>query len=79
MEEMASAICTCIPTHSPCNLHCILQVAMYRSLLPRTLAQLPGGGCIQGSILEIGDQEQQFKAQLVLSHRVSKLGGCSGA
>ena len=46
------------------------QVAMYRALLPRPLAALPGGGLVGGSIVEVSDQEQQFKAQLVLAHRV---------
>lgn len=46
------------------------QVAFYRSLLPRPLAALPGGGLVHGSIVEVSDQEQQFKAQLVISHRV---------
>jgi ubiquitin-like 1-activating enzyme E1 B len=45
------------------------EVTFYRSLLPRPLASLPGGGLVNGSIVEVSDQEQQFKAQLVISHR----------
>lgn len=51
-----------------------VQVAFNRSLLPRTLAALPGGGLVHGSIVEVSDQEQQFKAQLVISHRVRGVG-----
>lgn len=51
------------------------QVALYRSLLPRALAELPGGGLGGGSILEVTDQEQHFRAQLVLAHRVSPRSG----
>ena len=49
------------------------QVAANRALLPRLLSQLPGGGVTHGSILEIDDQDQCFRAQLVVGHRVSEL------
>ncbi|KAL4446285.1 hypothetical protein ABPG77_003092 [Micractinium sp. CCAP 211/92] len=45
------------------------EVEFYRGMLPRPLSQLPSGGLANGSILEVGDQEQHFKAQLIISHR----------
>lgn len=59
----------CCPPLGSLNLR---QVEFYRGLLPRLLSQLPGGGLANGSILEVGDQEQHFKAQLIMSHRVSR-------
>lgn len=47
---------------------------MNRALLRRLLAQLPGGGVVHNSILDIDDQEQCFKAQLIVKHRVSDVG-----
>lgn len=55
------------------------QVALYRSLLPRTLGALPGGGLAGGSVLEVSDHEQRLTAHLLLEQRVSRrLGGGGG-
>eukprot|EP00775_Hariotina_reticulata_P001221 gene1221-1560_t len=40
-----------------------------RKLLPRTLAALPGGGLMHGSILAVGDQSQAINLDLIFSHQ----------
>jgi hypothetical protein len=49
-----------------------MQIARNCKLLPLPLAQLPGGGVVHNSILHVDDQEQCFKAQLIITHRVGK-------
>eukprot|EP00887_Chlorella_sp_A99_P005739 scaffold1.g5739.t1 len=44
------------------------EVAMYARLLPRPLAELPGGGVRHGAALAVGDQEQHFSLTLMVSH-----------
>lgn len=47
------------------------QVEQFAALLPRALCALPGGGLVGGCIVDVSDQQQQLKLQLVLEHRVS--------
>lgn len=41
-----------------------------RKLLPRTLAQLPGGGLVHGTIVSVQDQSQSVDFELIISHQV---------
>lgn len=50
------------------------EVAMYASLLPRTLAALPGGGVRGGSMVGITDQLQNLNVRLILQHKVRRTG-----
>ncbi|KAL4856575.1 SUMO-activating enzyme subunit 2 [Chlorella vulgaris] len=45
------------------------EITRNRKLLLLPLAQLPGGGVVHNSILHVDDQEQCFKAQLIITHR----------
>lgn len=59
------------------------EVAMYTSLLPRTLATLPGGGVCGGSIVGVTDQLQNLHLRLIVQHKVrwgapSGYSGCNG-
>jgi ubiquitin-like 1-activating enzyme E1 B len=42
--------------------------AAYAALRPRTLAALPGGGLRDGAVLEVTDQEQDLRVQVVVTH-----------
>jgi ubiquitin-like 1-activating enzyme E1 B len=42
-----------------------------QALLPRVLAQLPGGGLVHGTILEVQDQSQALDFEVIISHQVS--------
>ena len=45
------------------------EVEHYASLDPRTLDKLPGGGVVNGTILLIEDYSQDFKFELMVTHR----------
>ncbi|EFJ49068.1 hypothetical protein VOLCADRAFT_104505 [Volvox carteri f. nagariensis] len=44
------------------------EVEAYTALLPRTLAELPGGGLRHGSILTVQDQSQHFGVDVIVVH-----------
>ncbi len=49
----------------------------YSALLPRPMAQLPGGGLRHGSILTVQDQAQHFGVDVIVVHQVGAGGaGC---
>jgi ubiquitin-like 1-activating enzyme E1 B len=45
------------------------EVEHYASLDPRTLDKLPGGGVVNGTILLIEEYSQDFKFELMVTHR----------
>ena len=45
------------------------EIEMYKRLLPRSLASLPGGG-LKGGILSVSDQQQGFNVEIIISHEV---------
>ncbi len=51
------------------------EVAMYNSLLPRTLNALPGGGICSGSTVNVQDQLQNLDVQVMVQHVVRLWGG----
>jgi hypothetical protein len=67
-------LCATLSHDVCCQADAPLQVALNQALLPRVLAKLPSGGVVHNSILDIDDQEQCFKAQLVIHHRASSCG-----
>jgi len=48
-------------------------VDTYCALLPRPLAKLPGGGLQSGSILNVSDESQHFKVDVIIQHRVGSV------
>jgi hypothetical protein len=46
------------------------EAADSRALLPRTLAALPGGGVVAGTILEVVDESQALNFEIVIAHQV---------
>lgn len=54
------------------------QVAMYKGLLTRRLAGLPGGGLRSGSILAVKDELQCFDVEIIITHQVGGKGGKGG-
>ena len=46
------------------------EIEMYKKLLPRSLAALPGGG-LKGGIVSVSDQQQGFNVEIIISHQVS--------
>lgn len=40
------------------------------ALLPYPMVKLPGGGLKNGSIMEVQDQLQNFKVEIIISHQV---------
>ncbi len=51
------------------------EVEANRALLPRHLADLPGGGLRHGSIVTVQDQSQHFHVEVIVSHQVRRRGG----
>jgi hypothetical protein len=43
-----------------------------QALLLRALAQLPGGGVVNGTILEVQDQSQALDFEVIISHQVGQ-------
>ncbi len=46
------------------------EVAESRAHLPKTLAELPGGGLGHGSTFQVTDQAQQLELEFVVTHQV---------
>ena len=46
------------------------QVEMYKGLLSRRLAGLPGGGLRSGSIVAVKDELQCFDVEIIITHQV---------
>ena len=44
--------------------------------LPRTLAQLPGGGIVGGSSFQVSDQMQQLDLEFYVTHQVRERQWC---
>ncbi|KAF5837889.1 hypothetical protein DUNSADRAFT_3722 [Dunaliella salina] len=45
------------------------EVASYRSMLPRAISKLPGGGLQGGSILNVSDESQHLKFDMIIQHQ----------
>eukprot|EP00983_Pelagomonas_calceolata_P046916 1140388-Pelagomonas_calceolata.AAC.5 len=45
-------------------------VETYRALLPRAISKLPGGGLQGGSILNVSDESQHLKFDMIIQHQV---------
>lgn len=43
------------------------------ALLPYPMVKLPGGGLKNGSIMEVQDQFQNFKVEIIISHQVGNI------
>uniref|UniRef100_A0A7S3RAN3 SUMO-activating enzyme subunit n=1 Tax=Dunaliella tertiolecta TaxID=3047 RepID=A0A7S3RAN3_DUNTE len=45
------------------------EVETYRALLPRAISKLPGGGLQGGSILNVSDESQHLKFDMIIQHQ----------